>query len=126
MSSTNGQGDALKLALDSMPDVMGSLMREFILKKDITSRIQIRLRMKALLDFAGVDTEYPSNPLKKEAGPETARDAALRDGQAAGLLMAAPPDQNTYTGLGMAPVPPDAFATPVLPRVGIDNGNFVR
>lgn len=105
-----------------MPDVMAALMKDFILNKDITSRIQVRLRMKALLDFAGVDTEYPPNPLiKKEAEnvAQPARDAAMQDGRAAGLQYAAP-------GQVMANGATECAMPETPPRVGIDNAEIVR
>lgn len=115
MGQTNGQPETLKAALETMPEVMAALMREFIAKKDVTTRIQIRLRMKALLDFAGVDTEYPPNPLKKsEARAEPAREAAMRDGAQLGLQAYAGPGDGAAT-----PPPPP-------PRVGIDNSNIVQ
>jgi hypothetical protein len=122
MVGQNGHRDALKLALSNMPEVMASLMKEFILNKDITSRIQIRLRMKALLDFAGVDTEYPPNPLiKKEAenGAQPAREAAMQDGRAAGLQYSAP---GQVTAFG----PTEGAMPPTPPRVGIDNAEIIQ
>lgn len=116
MSGSNGHADALKAALDSMPATMAALMREYIDNKDVTSRIQTRLRMKALLDFAGIDTEWPPNPLiekKMERGPEPAREAAIRDAQALGLV----------GGAASVGIPAEETRTP--PRVGIDNSNIV-
>lgn len=117
MGNTNGQPEALKAALETIPEVMAALMREFIAKKDVTTRIQIRLRMKALLDFVGVDTEYPPNPLKKsEARAEPAREAAMRDGAQLGL--------QAYPAVGVAEQA--AAPPPPPPRVGIDNSNIVQ
>ncbi len=56
-------GEKLKAAVDAIPDVMAELTREFVEKKELTSRVQVRMRMKALLDFLSADTEYPPNPL---------------------------------------------------------------
>lgn len=117
MSHENGQGDALQAALDSMPEVMAALMKQYIEKKDVTSRTDVRLRMKALLDFAGVDTEYPPNPLlKKEAsqGPQLARDAVIADAQ--GLIQGMPYHGQSAEVPGPAP----------LPRRGIDNSDIAR
>ncbi len=85
MSETNGtHGTELGAALERLPALMGELMKEFIEKKDLTARSQIRLRMKALLDFAHVDTTYPPIPgMKSSAGPNPARDVMMNDqGQA--------------------------------------------
>lgn len=81
MSETNGtHGTELSAALERLPALMGELMKTFIEKKDLTTRSQIRLRMKALLDFAHVDTTYPPNPaMKSSAVPNPARDMMMND-----------------------------------------------
>lgn len=56
-------GEKLKAAVDAIPDVMAELTRDFVEKRDLNARVQVRLRMKALLDFLSADTEYPANPL---------------------------------------------------------------
>ena len=66
-----------------LPEAMGDLMREFLRRKDLVSRVQLKFRMKALLDFASADTEYPPNPLiSKETAPSPARYAAFQMGSA--------------------------------------------
>jgi hypothetical protein len=71
---------AIEKALESAPDVMAALMKEFVEKKDVDARALIRVRMKALLDFVSVDTVFPPNPAVDKTIPVgPARDAALRD-----------------------------------------------
>jgi hypothetical protein len=45
-----------------VPDIMGELMKDFVERRDLNSRAQIRLRMKALLDLFSADTGYPPIP----------------------------------------------------------------
>ncbi len=64
--------------ISESPKTMFALMRDFVEKKDVNSRVAIRLRMKALLDFVSVDTEFPPNPmLKMDAAPAPAREASI-------------------------------------------------
>lgn len=48
--------------IESTPDVMADLMKQFIANTDLNTRARIRLRMKALLDLVSVDTSYPPVP----------------------------------------------------------------
>lgn len=78
MSETSGTGKELSSALGQLPTLMAELMKDFIEKKELTARVQIRRRMKALLDLVWVDTVHPPNPsLEKKAGPGAAREAVL-------------------------------------------------
>jgi hypothetical protein len=54
----------------SMPAVMQQLMADFSKSKDFNSRAKIKQKMKALLDFAAADTEYPAGlqPQKPKQG----------------------------------------------------------
>lgn len=81
MSETNGKhGKELAAALNHLPLLMGELMKEFIENKDLNHRVQVRCRMKALLDLAFVDTIWPTNPaMQKGPGPTPARDMAMAD-----------------------------------------------
>lgn len=45
---------------------MADLMKRFVEKKNLNDRVQIRLQMKALLDFASADTEFPPNPITQK------------------------------------------------------------
>lgn len=49
-----------------LPAAMADLMKEFEEKKNLNDRVQIRLRMKALLDFASANTEFPPNPITQK------------------------------------------------------------
>ena len=55
----------LVVAVASAPKIMAELTRAFIEKKDLKSRVQIRLRIKAILDLLSVDTEYPASATPK-------------------------------------------------------------
>ena len=83
MSENNGKhAKELQEMLERLPAVMGELMNEFIKHKDLNKRVEIRYRMKALLDLAFVDTIWPTNPaVKKSDGPTPARDAAMDGAQ---------------------------------------------
>lgn len=48
--------------IKSAPTAMAELMREFIDKKEFTSRAKTRLKMKSLLDLVSSDTTYPGIP----------------------------------------------------------------
>lgn len=63
------QGPKTKAAIDSAPEMMAELMREFIDHKELNARVKIRLRMKALLDLVAVDTQYPKSPALDTGGP---------------------------------------------------------
>jgi hypothetical protein len=107
MSETNGKhGKELDAALGQVPMLMAELMKEFIENKDLNSRVQIRSRMKALLDFAFVDTVWPTNPImKKGEGPNPARDMAMMD---SGSMMQSPAIAVTppvFAGAGVQAVP---------------------
>jgi hypothetical protein len=80
MGENGTHGAELGAMLGRLPALMDELMKEFIEKKDLTARSQIRLRMKALLDFAHVDTTYPPNPAMKSISvPNPARDMMMAD-----------------------------------------------
>lgn len=48
------------------PSLMAELTKEFIGATDLNARAKIRARMKAVLDFASVDTSYPDHADKKQ------------------------------------------------------------
>lgn len=119
---------AVERLLAHIPDTMAALSREYARRKDVNSRFDVRQRMKSLLDFMGVDTEFPPNPLvKPPAGRQPARDAAM---------MAAPNVRYEAAGfaggaggfgvapINVAPVPPVA-PVPGAPRPVIDNSDIV-
>lgn len=66
MTSPNGDpvGSKSKALVDAAPDTMAELTKLFIEAKDLNTRVKIRLRMKALLDFLAVDTVYPKVPAR--------------------------------------------------------------
>lgn len=66
----------IKDGLDRTPEMMAALMKIFIQKKDVDSRVQIKMQMKALLDLASVDTTFPENALP-DSKVASARDAAI-------------------------------------------------
>lgn len=103
MSENNGKhGKELDAALGHLPALMAELTKEFIEKKDLNTRVQIRCRMRALLDLAFVDTIWPGNAMKKDPSP--ARDMAMND-----------------QGMGCAPamtVAPSAYMPAVQPVPG--------
>lgn len=68
--------DKIQMAIDSAPEVMAALVRQFIEKKDVDTRVQVKMRMKAVLDFLSVDTTFPPNPLP-DSKVSPARDAAM-------------------------------------------------
>ena len=79
MSESNGKhGKELDAALAQLPALMAELTREFIENRDLNARVQIRMRMRAILELAFVDTIWPTNALKKPA-PGSAREAAMGD-----------------------------------------------
>lgn len=61
-----------------VPDIMGELMKDFVERRDLNSRAQIRLRMKALLDLFSADTGYP--PIPSISSPRMARGAFAAGG----------------------------------------------
>lgn len=56
-------GEKLNASIESAPEVMAELMREFIENREQVARCRVRLRIKALLDFLSVDTIFQPNPL---------------------------------------------------------------
>lgn len=113
----NGQGGELQAALDSLPALMAALTREYIQKRDVTLRIPILQRMKALLDFCAVDNEFPPNPsLEKDVhalGADRARTAALGDS----MQMPCAPAEQRQERLGRpAPPPPAVPDTSIVLR----------
>lgn len=107
MGENGVHGTKLGETLGSLPALMAELMKEFIEKKDLTTRSQIRLRMKALLDLVHVDTTYPPNPaMKSSSVPNPARDMMMADQNQAPPVMAAP---GVFVGGGLGyavqPVP---------------------
>lgn len=118
--------DGKKKAVDSLvellPEAMADLMREFVAKRDLNSRVEARYRMKALLDFASADTEYPPSPMKDPSGQ--AREAALNIGMGTGTGFQ---QQNAtvaplFAG-GNPIVLPEAVPVPGARR--IDNGDIL-
>lgn len=86
-----------------LPAAMADLMRAFIEKKDLEARAQIRLQMKALLDFASADTVFPKNPLTPPPkGPE------IGFGGGMGVM-----------GVNNGQAPQYGLATPLSPAVPI-------
>jgi hypothetical protein len=51
---------AVQLLLTHSAEIMKELTDQFIEAKDLNSRAKIRAKMKAILDFASVDTSYPA------------------------------------------------------------------
>jgi len=85
MSESNGKhGKELQATFAQLPALMAELTREFIENRDLNARVQIRMRMRALLDLAFVDTIWPTNAMKKPP-PGGAREAAMADGAAEGV-----------------------------------------
>lgn len=77
MSETNGKhGEELSEMMGNLPRLMAELTRQFIENRDLNARVQIRLRMRSLLDFVFVDTIWPANSVKKPE-PGSAREAAI-------------------------------------------------
>ena len=77
--------DESKLALlvETMPGAMAELVRDFTTKKELNARVEIRMRIKAVLDFLSADTVHPPNPMlsKGAKGPvQEAVQAALAGG----------------------------------------------
>ena len=83
MSELNGKHRELDAMLGQLPALMAELTREFIENKDLNSRVQIRMRMRAILELAFVDTIWPTNALKKPPAGG-AREAAMGDPMAGG------------------------------------------
>lgn len=78
MSESNGKHKELGATLAQLPALMAELTREFIENRDLNARVQIRMRMRAILELAFVDTIWPTNALKKPP-PGGAREAAMND-----------------------------------------------
>jgi hypothetical protein len=79
MSESNGKhGKELDATFAQLPALMAELTREFIENRDLNARVQIRMRMRAILDLAFVDTIWPTNSVKKPAAG-SAREAAMAD-----------------------------------------------
>lgn len=55
-------GPMMEALAQDAPKIMAELMTHFIERRDLNSRAQIRLRMKALLDLFSADTGYPAIP----------------------------------------------------------------
>lgn len=120
---------AIERMLGDIPDTMAALSKEYKGNTDCIARFQVRQRMKALLDFMGVDTTYPPNPMiQPPVGPQPAREAAMMaapnlryEGNAAGFVGGA--------GFGMAPINvvpvPPIMPAPGAPRMGIDNSDIL-
>lgn len=125
----DAQDPAIERMLAQIPDTMAALSREYGRKKDVNSRFDVRQRMKSLLDFMGVDTVFPPNPLvKPPTGPQPARDAAMMaapnvryDANATGLLGGA---GGFGAPINVAPVPP-VVPVPGAPRAAIDNSDIL-
>lgn len=107
-------------ALLRAPETMAALMRKFIEKKDVDTRVQVKMQMKALLDFASVDTTFPQNPLP-DSRVKPAQDLAV----GAAPMIAPVVGGGVYGGNGM-PVHGmnDQAAAPAAPR--INNGDIVQ
>jgi hypothetical protein len=106
-------GEKLKAAVDAIPDVMAELTRDFVEKKDLNARVQVRLRMKALLDFLSADTEYPPNPIvdgKKGPAGFAADQQMQSPAYAAGGVVNG---NSVFTGTGMNISAPIAISAPV-------------
>lgn len=80
----------IQAAIDAAPDVMAALVRQYIEKKDVDARVQVKMRMKAVLDFLSVDTTFPPNPLP-DSKVSPARDAAMAPYIAQGIDQQAGP-----------------------------------
>lgn len=115
MTAPNGDpvGTKSKALVDAAPDTMAELTKLFIDSKDLNTRVKIRLRMKALLDFLAVDTIYPKVPARDmEHGGGFGRPRPMMGDYAPALPMPgdlrAEMDQRVEAavgGGGVAPVP---------------------
>lgn len=120
MEMLKDQPDAvIQDALVRAPETMAALMRKFIDKKDVDTRVQVKMQMKALLDFASVDTTFPENPL-----PDSKIKPA-RDIVGGGPVIAPIMNGGVYGGNGV-PVHGmnEQAAGPAAPR--INNGDIVQ
>lgn len=99
----------MDLMASAAPALMAELMREFIQKKDLNARAQMRLRMKALLDLFSVDTSYPPVPALNPDQQGARAEPAVGFGQVAGGAFA--PGRPEYV-VGRPPAP----RFPVPPR----------
>jgi hypothetical protein len=83
------RGDSkLALLIGTMPEAMAELIQDFTAKKDLNARVEIRMRIKAVLDFLSADTIHPPNPMlsKGPKGPvQDAVQAALTGASGGGL-----------------------------------------
>lgn len=61
-------GKHTKAYRETAPEMMAELMREWLQKRSLNERAKIRLKMKAILDFHSVDTEYPKQPAMPAPG----------------------------------------------------------
>lgn len=106
---------------------MQELMVEFIEKKDLNVRIQIKQRMKALLDLMSTDTVYPDikdMSKKKDDRPRGAPYAAGNIGEPISMQVGASNDGPRRRGAEVD----DHVASPVpIPgaEVAMDNEDLV-
>jgi len=101
----NGHGKELEAMLAQLPGLMAELTKEFIEKKDLNERVHIRMRMRALLDLAFVDTIWPTNALKKPE-PGSAREMAMADPAQTGIFGQQQPNPiQVYAPAPVQPVP---------------------
>lgn len=106
-------------ALNRAPETMAALMRKFIEKKDVDTRVQVKMQMKALLDFASVDTTFPENPLP-DSKVKPARDGVV--GAAPNIAPVAP--GGVFVGGMPIHGMNDQAAAPAAPR--INNADIVQ
>lgn len=105
-----------------LPGAMADLMREFIERKDLNSRTDVRLRMLGLLDFASADTTYPANPLTQKDDPGgDARRLAMDQGPAVAPYL----NGQQIGGVAYRPVAAVPAVAPIPGARRIDNSGIL-
>ena len=72
-----GDESKLQLLVETMPGAMAELVKDFTSKKELNARVEIRMRIKAVLDFLSADTVHPPNPMLSKGPKGPAQDAVF-------------------------------------------------
>ena len=74
VASDNPHFDSM---IHALPEAMADLMRAFLRDRSMEARTKTRMRIKALLDLASVDTEYPDVPKDLETKADEPADPGV-------------------------------------------------
>jgi len=99
----------LRLLIETMPAAMAELVKDFTDKRELNARVEIRMRIKAVLDFLSADTVHPPNPLLTKAGKGPVQDAVM------GSTAMEPTGTGANIGFTQSPVFGSAYAPLATP-----------